>query len=64
MIPIIIVPWRPTIVRYVPAGKTWWLGRSSSVRISIAFRPPMKKNSPMPQRYWMPTTLWSVQRPK
>jgi hypothetical protein len=64
MIPIIIVPCRPTIVRYVPAGNTWLCGVRSSVRISIAFRPPMKKNSPIPQRYWMPTTLWSVQRLK
>ena len=64
MIPIIIVPCMPTSVRYCPAGKTWWSGRSSSMRISIAFRPPMKKKSPMPHRYWMPTTLWSVQSPK
>ena len=45
------------MVRYVPIGKTWLCGLSCSVRISIAFRPPMKKNNPMPQRYWMPTTL-------
>ena len=24
----------------------------------------MKKKTPMPTRYWMPTTLWSVQSPK
>ena len=24
----------------------------------------MKTNAPMPRRYWIPTTLWSVQRPK
>ena len=64
MIPIIIVPCIPTRVRYWPAGKTWWFGRSSSTRISIAFRPPMKKKRPMPARYWIPTTLWSVQSPK
>jgi hypothetical protein len=34
--------------QYVPAGNAWWCGLSSSVRISIAFRPPMKKKSPMP----------------
>ena len=28
-----------------PPGTTWWFGRSSSKRISIAFRPPMKKKS-------------------
>jgi len=42
----------------------WFVGLSSSALISIAFRPPMKKKSPIPHRYWIPTTLWSVQRPK
>ena len=64
MIPIIIVPCMPTSVRYWPAGKTWAFGRRSSTRISIAFNPPMKKNTPIPIRYWIPTTLWSVHRPK
>ncbi len=57
MIPIIIVPWMPTMVRYVPAENSLPLGLSSWKRISIACRPPMKKNSPTPHRYWMPTTL-------
>ena len=64
MIPIIIVPWSPTTVRYWPAGKRWYLGLRSSKRISIALSPPMKKKSPMPQRYWSPTTLWSVAMPR
>ena len=56
----IIVPCRPTIVRYCPGEKIGGLGRSRSVRISIAFRPAMKKNTPIPHRYCMPITLWSV----
>ena len=59
-IPIIIVPCRPTSVRYWFGPNTCTLGWSSSVRISIAFNPPMKKNTPTPTKYCMPTTLWSV----
>ena len=44
----IIEPCRPTIVRYCPGEKIGGLGRSRSVRISIAFRPAMKKNTPIP----------------
>ena len=32
--------------------------------MNIAFIPAMKKKTPMPNRYWIPTTLWSVQSPK
>ena len=64
IIPIIIVPCMPTSVRYWLAPNTWVLGWSSSVRISIAFSPPMKKNTPIPTRYCIATTLWSVHRPK
>ena len=60
VIMIIIVPCRLTRVRYCPAGQACSTGRNSSVRISIAFSPPMKKKIPTPNRYWMPTTLWSV----
>ena len=64
MIPIIIAPCMPTSVRYWLAPNTWTLGCSSSVRISIALTPPMKKNTPIPTRYWSATTLWSVHRRK
>ena len=60
IIPIIIEPCMPTSVRYWLAPNTCTLGWSSSVRISIAFRPPMKKNTPIPTRYCIATTLWSV----
>ncbi len=64
MIPIIIDPCRPTSVRYWLAPNTCTLGWSSSVRISIAFSPPTKKNSPIPIMYCLATTLWSVDRLK
>ena len=64
MIPIIIVPCMPTNVRYWLGPNTWTLGCSSSVRMNIAFTPPTKKNRPMPNRYWIATTLWSVHRRK
>ena len=64
VIMIIIVPCRLTRVRYWLAGHACSTGRNSSVRINIAFRPPMKKKMPTPKRYWMPTTLWSVQSRK
>ena len=64
IIPIIIVPCMPTSVRYWSGGKTFGDGCSNSVRISIALAPPMKKNTPIPTRYWRPTTLWSVHSPK
>ncbi len=57
---IIMAPCRPTIVRYWPGENTGEFGCRSSVRISIAFRPPMKKKIPIPIRYWLPITLWSV----
>ncbi len=62
--PIIIEPCIPTSVRYWLAPKTWVLGCSSSVRIAIAFSPPMKKKNPMPTMYCFATTLWSVERLK
>ena len=49
--PIISEPCMPTIVRYWLAPKTCVVGDSSSVRISIALRPPMKKKIPMPIMY-------------
>ncbi len=55
--PIIIAPCMPTNVRYWLAPNTCVLGCSSSVRISIAFKPPMKKNTPIPTRYCIATTL-------
>ena len=61
---IIIVPCRPTSVRYWSGGQKCSVGKSSSVRMNIAFRPAMKKKKRVPTRYWMPTTLWSVQRRK
>ena len=64
IIPIIIEPWMPTSVRYWLAPNTCTLGWSSSVRMSIAFSPPMKKNTPIPTRYCRATTLWSVHRRK
>ena len=64
MIPIIIEPCMPTSVRYWLAPNTCTLGWSSSVRISIAFSPPTKKNTPIPTMYCLATTLWSVQRLK
>ena len=57
---IIIAPCRPTTVRYWPGENTGGFGRRSSVRISMAFRPPMKRKIPIPIRYWLPITLWSV----
>ena len=60
VIMIIIVPCRPTSERYWPAGQAFSCGVSNSVRISIAFSPPMKKKIPTPKKYWIPTTLWSV----
>ena len=47
----IIVLCMPTMVRYWPGEKTGGLGRRSSVRMSIAFRPPMKKKTAIPKRY-------------
>jgi hypothetical protein len=35
------------------------VGFSSSVRMAIAKRPPVKKKVSTPTTYWMPTTLWS-----
>ena len=64
MIPIIIEPCMPTSVRYWLAPKTCTFGWSSSERINIAFSPPTKKNTPIPTRYWIATTLWSVLRLK
>ncbi len=60
IIPIIIVPCRPTSVRYWLAPNTCVLGFSSSVRISIAFSPPIAKKKPIPTMYCSATTLWSV----
>ena len=60
MVPIIIDPCMPTSVRYWLAPNTCTLGCSSSVRISIAFSPATKKNSPIPTMYCLATTLWSV----
>ena len=57
MIPIIIVPCIPTRVRYWPGREHLVVRPQELDRISIAFRPPMKKKRPMPHRYWMPTTL-------
>ena len=62
MIPIIIDPCMPTSVRYWLAPNTCTLGWSSSVRISIAFSPPTKKNTPIPTMYCLATTLWSVRQ--
>ena len=64
IIPIIIVPCMPTMDRYWLGPTTVGVVCSNSVRISIAFSPPTKKKSPIPTRYCIPTTLWSVQRPK
>ena len=64
IIPIIIVPCRPTSVRYWLGPNAWLLGFSSSVRMNIALSPPMKKKKPIPTMYWSPTTLWSVHRRK
>ena len=60
----IIEPCRPTIVRYWPGENTGCEGCSSSVRISMALRPPMKKNTAIPIRYCRPITLWSTERPR
>ena len=60
VIMIIIVPCRPTRVRYWPAGNDVSFGDSSSTRISIALMPPIRKNRPTPKKYWIPITLWSV----
>ena len=57
---IIIDPCSPTRVRYSPGEKVGVVGRRSSTRISMAFRPPMKKKTAIPIRYWRPITLWSV----
>ena len=57
VIMIIIVPCRPTSEMYWPAGHAFSFGVRSSVRISIAFRPPIRKNAPTPKKYWMPITL-------
>ncbi len=51
VIMIIIVPCRVTTVRYCPGENTGADGESNSVRISIAFSPAMKKNTPIPPRY-------------
>ena len=64
VIMIIIVPCRPTRVMYCPAGHACSVGLSSSVRISMAFSPPMKKKIPTPKKYWMPITLWLVESRK
>src|SRR5207302_9918721 len=64
IIPVISAPCSPAKVRYWLAPNTCVLGDSSSVRISIAFRPPTRKKNPIPTRYCMPTTLWSVDRLK
>ena len=56
----IIVECMPTMVRYWPGENTGGSGRSSSVRISIAFRPPIRKKTAIPNRYCTPITLWSV----
>ncbi len=57
IIPIIIVPCIPTSERYWLGPNVVGTGCSSSVRISIALSPATKKNTPMPTRYWTPTTL-------
>src|SRR5215470_16298657 len=37
----------------------WYVGDSSSLLIAMANKPPVRKYVIMPNRYWMPTTLWS-----
>ncbi len=56
---IMIVPCSLTMAMYVPGPNTWFVGLSSSVRMSMANRPPVKKKSSTPTTYCIPTTLWS-----
>ena len=58
---IMTMPWMVTIELYVFGSRKVECGVISWVRIIMASAPPTPKSTNTSTRYWVPTTLWSVQ---